>query len=442
MGLNISLIAVFLLLVFSAMKGISLLYPLSAGLLLFIYLALKAGHTPKAIQGMVWHGIRKPAKIYEITMLVGASASLWMACGAVPFFIFHGLRMITPEYFVVSVFLITCILSLAIGSAFGTTGIIGVVFMVMARTGGVDPNLAAGAIVTAAYFSERTTPLSSCANLVAVLTGTDLYGYLKRLFAGTLPVLLFSTVVYGLLSLQHPLKGSFGDVASGIEGLFSLTPWAALPALVVILCVALKADVRWTLLLSILTAGITGVMIQDQQPLAMLDIMLRGFRLDPAHPLAASLQSGGMAAMVRPVLVIAMASAYSGIFEGTGMLSHFERHVAAIAGKLGRFAAVLVTSIVSACFGCSQTFSVITTYQFMAPYYEDSAEGRMQTAYDIGNTAVVIPALIPWNVAFTIPAAILSVDVGFIPYAFFLYLVPLSQWGLSCRKRQVIDQDI
>lgn len=109
-----------------------------------------------------------------------------MACGTVPYLILHGLRVITPAYFVFSVFLITSLLALAIGSAFGTTGIIGVVFMVMARAGGVDPLLTAGAVLTAAYFCERSTPLSSCANLVSVISGADLYGYLRGLFLDTL----------------------------------------------------------------------------------------------------------------------------------------------------------------------------------------------------------------------------------------------------------------
>lgn len=113
------------------------------------------------------------------------------------------------------------------------------------------------------------------------------------------------------------------------------------------------------------------------------------------------------------------------------MLVHFERLVAVLAAKFGRMTAALVTSTASACFGCSQTFAIITTHQFMAPYYSQDSEGRSELAQDIGNTAVVIPALIPWNVAFTIPAAILSVDAGFVPYAFMLYLVPLFIWSRS-----------
>lgn len=429
MLLNLSLIVVFIMLVASSVQGITILYPLLAGLSFFILLSLREGFTAADIGSMIWQGIQKPSKIYEITLLVGASASLWMACGTVPLFIYHGLRFITPEFFVVSVFLITCLLALAIGSAFGTAGIVGVVFMVMARAGGVDPNLTAGAIVTAAYFSERSTPLSSCANLVAILTGADLYSYLKKLFISTLFPLGAATGLYLVFSIRNPLQGDFSGVSAVLTSLFNLSPFVALPAAAVAICVFFRADVRLTLLLSILTAGAVGMAFQGRTPVELLGVMLTGYSMESADPLAASLKSGGMAAMVRPVMIIAVASAYSGIFEGTGMLVHLERTVAKLTSRFGRFTAVLATSTVSACFGCSQTFSVITTQQFMGPYYAKTAEGRMEMAQDIGNTAVIIPALIPWNVACAIPAAILSVDVGFIPYAFFLYMVPLFMWS-------------
>ncbi len=429
MLLNLSLVVVFIMLLTASLQGITILYPLIAGLVLFILLSYRAGFNTADIAAMLWNGIRKPSKIYEVTLLVGASASLWMACGTVPLFIYYGLGLIRPELFVVSVFLITCLLSLAIGSSFGTAGIIGVVFMVMARAGGVDPNLAAGAIITAAYFGERSTPLSSCANLVTILTDTDLYGYLKKLFAGTLIPFVAATGLYLFFSLRNPLHGDSSAASASLEALFNLNPLGALPALVVVLCVVFKADVRLTLLLSMVMAGGVGAAIQGQTPAELLTVMLTGYHRNSEGVLAASLQSGGMAAMIRPLLVVAAASAYSGIFEGTGMLAHFERTVGKLAKRFGRFAAVLATSTLSACFGCSQTFSIITTHQFVAPYYAKTPEERSGLAQDIGNTAVVIPALIPWNVASAVPAAILSVDAGFIPYAFFLYLVPLFIGG-------------
>jgi NhaC family Na+:H+ antiporter len=46
-------------------------------------------------------------------------------------------------------------------------------------------------------------------------------------------------------------------------------------------------------------------------------------------------------------------------------------------------------------------------------------------AVDLENTAVVLSPLIPWNIAGLVPATLLMTDAGFIPYAVYLYLIPL-----------------
>lgn len=43
---------------------------------------------------------------------------------------------------------------------------------------------------------------------------------------------------------------------------------------------------------------------------------------------------------------------------------------------------------------------------------------------DIENTAVVISPLIPWNIAGLVPATSLMIGIGFIPFAFYLFLIP------------------
>jgi len=45
---------------------------------------------------------------------------------------------------------------------------------------------------------------------------------------------------------------------------------------------------------------------------------------------------------------------------------------------------------------------------------------------DIENSAVVISPLVPWNIAAGVPAATLTATAGFIPFAFYLYLIPIS----------------
>jgi len=75
--------------------------------------------------------------------------------------------------------------------------------------------------------------------------------------------------------------------------------------------------------------------------------------------------------------------------------------------------------------GCTQTIAILLTEQLMRSKYEESQKGNMTLALDLENTVVVISPLIPWNIAGLVPATVLSTNAGFIPFACYLYLLPL-----------------
>lgn len=59
----------------------------------------------------------------------------------------------SPEEF--SAFLLSCFVSVLLGTSFGTVGTIGVVLITLAKSGNVDVNMAAGAIIAGVYFGDR-----------------------------------------------------------------------------------------------------------------------------------------------------------------------------------------------------------------------------------------------------------------------------------------------
>jgi NhaC family Na+:H+ antiporter len=86
-----------------------------------------------------------------------------------------------------------------------------------------------------------------------------------------------------------------------------------------------------------------------------------------------------------------------------------------------------ITSIVTAAFGCNQSISSVLTYSLMNKSYEDKNIDRHELAVDLENTGIVLSALIPWNIAAFVPTMTMGVSsAGFIPYAFYIYLIPLT----------------
>ena len=132
--------------------------------------------------------------------------------------------------------------------------------------------------------------------------------------------------------------------------------------------------------------------------------------------------------MLQVALIVLISSAYSGLFAGTGLLRDIERAYELISRKVGLYAGTVVTSFATAAFGCNQTLAVMLTHQLTQGAYEKKRLSRYRLALDLENTVIVISVLIPWNIAGAVPAAALSADSGFIPYALYLFFVPLANF--------------
>ena len=70
--------------------------------------------------------------------------------------------------------------SASIGSSWTVVGTIGIGFMGIASNMGLNPAIAAGAIISGAYFGDKSSPLSDSANLAAAAAGVDLYQHIRE----------------------------------------------------------------------------------------------------------------------------------------------------------------------------------------------------------------------------------------------------------------------
>ena len=70
--------------------------------------------------------------------------------------------------------------SISIGSSWTVVGTIGIGFMGIAVNMGLNPAIAAGAVISGAYFGDKSSPLSDSANLAAAAAGVGLYVHLRE----------------------------------------------------------------------------------------------------------------------------------------------------------------------------------------------------------------------------------------------------------------------
>ena len=425
MDIAATLIIIFMSLLFSVYRNINIVYPLFMGLLLLMFVALRRGFQFKDVFNMALKGGKKSLLIIRIFILIGAITAVWRASGTVAFIVYHGIELMNPRYFIVYAFILCSIVSFLLGTAFGTVGTIGIVMMILAKSGNVNINIAAGAIIAGAYFGDRCSPMSSSAVLTASITETDLYKNIKNMFKTAMIPFLLSVVIYIVLSLYNPLVFTDRNILNTISGAFNIHIVAIMPAVAMLVLAAFRVDVKISMLVSIITAMLLAFILQGYSIPNILKYAVYGFSLTGVGEFNDIIKGGGILSMLKIALIVLISSAYSGIFEGTQMLKEIQRVLEKIADRYGIFVATIISGLITASLGCTQALAILLTNQLIKDTYKKQNRDKYELAIDIENSAVVISPMIPWNIAGAVPAAALTATAGFIPFAFYLYLIPI-----------------
>ena len=217
------------------LAGWSVSWALLGGLLLFWALGRKQGFTRRQLWDMAWAKCKKSLIVVRIIALIGVITGLWRCGGAIACSIVWGVGLVTPKLFLLLAFLLCAAFSYVLGTSYGVSSTLGVILMALARSGGVDPTITAGVILSGVYFGDRCSPASSAASLVAAVTDTDLYRNVHQMLrTAALPTLL-ALGAYLLLSFRHPLETVDGAVLGALEERFVLSWWTLLPAAIMFL---------------------------------------------------------------------------------------------------------------------------------------------------------------------------------------------------------------
>jgi len=407
-------------LLLSILLKVSILYALLFGYIIFFIYGLLKKHSIYEMIQMSLVGIKTIKNILLVFLLIGIITAVWRGAGTIPMIIYSTSKLIMPSAFILIVFLLNCLVSVLIGTSFGTAATIGVICMIVGNIMGQNPIFVGGAILSGIYFGDRCSPMSTSALLVSTLTKTDIFQNIKQMIRTSIIPFTVTCVVYLLLGIAG--QGDFPslDILQLFTANFALNWITFLPAALVILLSFFKINVKKIMIISILAASIICVFVQQMDILELLQMMVIGYRAkDPQ--LAAMMDGGGILSMVRVSAIVCISSSYSGIFDRTGLLNKFKKQLALLASRLTPFGSTLVTSILTGMIACNQTLTIMLTHQLCKEIIEDENE----LAVALENTAVVVAPLIPWSIASAVPIATISAPTSCILAACYLHLLPI-----------------
>lgn len=399
----------------------------------------------KTIENGMVEGIQVAIKAILILMVVGVMIGTWISAGVVPYMIYHGLQILHPSVFLLATCVICCVVSLATGSSWTTAGTVGVALIGVAQGLGVPLPMAAGAIVSGAYFGDKMSPLSDSTNLAPAVAGVELFEHIRHMTYTTVPALIMTLILFGMLGLTHTMGSvqteTLKTIQSTLSGNFDLSHWLLLPPVGVILSVFFRVPALPALLGGTVLGGILAGLVQGEHVSAILKVAQSGYVSESGFESVDELLTrGGMDSMMYTVSLILCALSFGGVMEATGMLARIAQSILRFARGTSR----LIIATVMTCFGMNiiapdQYLSIIVPGRMYREAYKASNLEPKNLSRTLEDAGTLSSPLVPWNTCGAYMWATLGVwPLAYLPYAFLNLLTPLmalfcaiTGWGIA-----------
>jgi Na+:H+ antiporter, NhaC family len=404
------------------------------------------GYSWRELQRGIVHGISLATGAILILLMVGSLIGTWILSGTVPTMIHMGLSVLSPAWFYAAAVVICAIVALATGSSWTTAGTIGVALIGVATVQGLNLGMAAGAIISGAYFGDKMSPLSDTTNLAPAMAGTELFTHIRHMVWTTAPSILIAISLFAGIGLWVGGAADAPEIAAiqtQIAGQFNVGWPMLIPALVVIVLVMRKVPAFPALFLGALTGCLFAVIFQREAVLRFVGdtelasgmallkgvwtAMFDGYASTSGNEALDELLSrGGMSSMLNTVWLILTAMTFGAVMETTGML---QRLAAAILGSVrgtgSLIAATLGTAIGMNVIASDQYIAIVLPGRMFRAEYKRRGLRAKNLSRTLEDGGTITSALVPWNTCGAFMAGTLGVaTLTYAPFAFFNLINP------------------
>ena len=407
-----------------------------------VFIGWRRGHSPASLGKAASDSVATGIGAIFILFAVGGLIGTWALSGTLVAMVYYGLQLLSPNYFFVTACAICGIVSASIGSFWTVVGTIGVGFMGIALSMGLNPAIAAGAVISGAYFGDKSSPLSDSANLAAAAAGVDLYQHIRETLLTSAVALAISLAVF--FALGQPGDFDATDKMAAIQRAFQISPVLFLPLVVVIVLALFKFPPFAAIFLGAIAGGVLAVFVAPGRVIAFADAgelptwlaLLKGVWLALASgyksttgfaPMDMLATRGGMDSMLNTIWLIVTALAFGGVVEKAGVIDRLITPIIEKAKSYGALVASLASSIIATnIITADQHIAIVLPGRMFKAAFEKRGLAPVVLSRAVGDTATPTSALIPWYSCGTSMAATLGVATWrYAPYAVFSIVSPL-----------------
>ena len=374
-----------------------------------------------------------------ILLLVGALAGTWLVSGIIPAMVYYGLQVLSPEIFLPASVIIAAIISIATGSSWTTSATVGIALVGIGSALGIPSGMIAGAVISGAYFGDKMSPLSDTTNLAPAMAGTDLFTHIKYMAYTTVPTIIFTLIVFSVLSGTIDTTGSadISNLLISIKNTFHISPWLFLVPGVVIAMILLKTKPLIALGIGVVLAAIFAFFFQSDVLNALSDSKIKSLltavwtdtqiKTDNVS-LTQLFSSGGIMGMLWTILLIISAMVFGGVMDAIGALAKITKALLSVATSVfGLFASTVVSCLGLNVIASDQYLALVIPGKMFKKAYEDKGLAPQNLSRTLEDSGTVTSVLIPWNTCGAYQSSVLGVGVSeYFIYAIFNWLSPFT----------------
>ena len=399
----------------------------------------------ETIESAIVHNIAGVTTALIILLLIGALSGSWMVGGIIPTLIYYGVKIIHPDYFLVTTCLICSLVSVMTGSSWTTVATIGIALFGIGRVQGFHEGWIAGAIISGAYFGDKVSPLSDTTVLASSITGTPLFTHIRYMMITTIPSITIALLIFLIAGFSQRVA-SMEEIkvfTIALSQSFHISAWLLLVPLLMFVLIIKKMPPIITLFLAVVGAGICALIFQPEllHQVAgaeernassifegLIITLSNSTHLETGNTMLNELvATRGMAGMMNTIWLIICAMCFGGAMTAgnmlTSIMSLFLRFVKRTAGLV---ASTVCTGLFLNICTADQYLSIILTGNIFKHVYRERGYESRLLSRTTEDSVTVTSVLIPWNTCGMTQAAVLGVSVfTFFPYCFFNLISPL-----------------
>lgn len=365
-----------------------------------------------------------------ILIIIGTVIGTWILAGTIPTLIYYGLDILSPNIFLPASFVLSAIISVLIGSSFGTIATIGIVLLGIGEGLGVPVAMTVGSLVSGSMFGDKISPLSDSTNLTAAITGTPLFSHVKSMLYISGPAVILSLVLY--FFTYDSSQGStdltlVNEISTVLSEQFNLGLLTLIPVVAVAVLLMFRIPAIPTLALSFLVSALTAILVQGAGFTEVIDVAANGYVANTGFELVDSLLTqGGITAMMGTVAIIILATAMGGILEETKILQTI---LDSFADKITKPRDLILATLAGGyliLIATGEMFvSVIIPGKIFQPVYDKIGVNRNVLSRSLETSATLGCSILPWGIVATYTRDVLGVGFEYIPYSYFPIIAPI-----------------